>query len=133
MVKEIIDHRMKDQGRMKFLTVWEGYHESDATREPVGNFIHQYSSDVVKHCQTHDITPDVLGDLSPEPQHHVLPCTTVWLPFRLSRHTVLLNMAVWRLCLGALIRIAAGYGSLACLLGRVGKQRGGVWLFGMLV
>ena len=67
IVQEIIDHRLNDRGKMEFLTVWVGYAVSDATWKPVGNFIHQYSSDFVKYCQTNDLDPNVLSELSPDP------------------------------------------------------------------
>ena len=49
IVEKILKHKKKG-AQVLFLTVWKGYTEEAATWEPLGNFIHRYSSDLVMYA-----------------------------------------------------------------------------------
>ena len=61
IVDKILDHKF-DKGQYKFLTQWEGSDEH--TWEPVGNFIHRYSSDFVKYCRKEGILTELVQFLT---------------------------------------------------------------------
>ena len=65
IVEEILEHRLERDGSYKFLTKWQASEER--TWEPVGNFFHRYSSDLVAYCQKHGLGLDVIRYLSPVP------------------------------------------------------------------
>ena len=54
-VEKILRHKKDSSGKVCFLTHWVGYPESDATWEPVENFIHTWNPDFVNYCKTHKI------------------------------------------------------------------------------
>ena len=58
IVEKIISHR-ENKGKLEFLTRWKGFSPLDDSWEPVGNFIHRYSSDLVKYCQDKNIRLDL--------------------------------------------------------------------------
>ena len=66
IVEKILNHNKKGQ-QVLFLTVWKGFPEEEATWEPIGNFIHRYSSDSVKYAREHKLMyTSVLRHLSAE-------------------------------------------------------------------
>ena len=63
----ILQHRVRS-GEYQFLTRWKGYREEDDTWEPLSNFFHRYSSDLVKYAQEHGLSHlPVLQVLRAEP------------------------------------------------------------------
>jgi hypothetical protein len=67
VVDRIIRHRVGSDGKLQFLTRWEGYSDSDATWEPVGHFFHRYSFPFVQYCKQHKIAFDAAQYLSTRP------------------------------------------------------------------
>lgn len=53
-VERILKHRWV-KGEPEFLTAWKGYPIEEAGWEPLGSFIHRYSSDLVVYAQEHDM------------------------------------------------------------------------------
>ena len=43
-------------GKYQFLTRWKGFREEDDTWEPLSNFFHRYSSDLVKYAQVYGLS-----------------------------------------------------------------------------
>lgn len=69
----ILQHRVRS-GEYQFLTRWKGYREEDDTWEPLSNFFHRYSSDLVKYAQEHGLSHlPVLQVLRAEPDQVDLP------------------------------------------------------------
>ena len=66
IVEKVLKHRTKG-GKLEFLTKWEGAEEGEETWEPVGNFIHRYSSEFVKYCQEKGLELNLTKHLSAEP------------------------------------------------------------------
>ena len=62
-VKEILTHKGAGQN-LRFLTQWEGADEGDETWEPVGNFVHRYSSEFVKYCKENKLRINLLDFLA---------------------------------------------------------------------
>ena len=50
----ILKHKM-EKGVLKFLTLWIGYRQGDATWEPISSFIHRYSTDLVTYARGHGL------------------------------------------------------------------------------
>ena len=66
IVDKILKHKKKGT-QVLFSTVWKGYTEEEATWEPLGNFIHRYSSDLVMYAREHNLMDlSVLRHLSAE-------------------------------------------------------------------
>ena len=65
-VDKVVKHRKKN-GRWEFLTKWEGFDESDATWEPVDNFINKYCYEFVAYLRKHRISLDMGECLSDKP------------------------------------------------------------------
>ena len=61
-VEKIVKHRVQPDGTVQFLTKWVG--EDLATWEPVGNFIHRYSSEFVKYARDQRLDLNILVSLS---------------------------------------------------------------------
>jgi hypothetical protein len=61
-VERILAHRKKD-GEWKFLTKWAGYEPGEETWEPVKNFIHRYSSELIRYCNAQKIQIDLMKEL----------------------------------------------------------------------
>ena len=61
----VIRHRWNDKGELEFLTKWKGYEET--TWEPLKNFFHEYSSDLVSYCQKNNLRLDITKSLSSLP------------------------------------------------------------------
>ena len=69
----ILQHRVRS-GEYQFLTRWKGNREEDDTWEPLSNFFHRYSSDLVKNAQEHGLSHlPVLQVLRAEPDQVDLP------------------------------------------------------------
>jgi hypothetical protein len=66
-VDKIVDHKVDKKGNLLFLTHWKGFPSSENTWEPVGNFIHRYSSDFVNYCTRNNLAIDITKFLSGEP------------------------------------------------------------------
>lgn len=64
-VEKIVKHRVQPDGTVQFLTKWVG--DDLATWEPVGNFIHRYSSEFVKYARDQQLDLNILDSLSSEP------------------------------------------------------------------
>ena len=64
-VEKIVKHRVQPDGTVQFLTKWVG--DDLATWEPVGNFIHRYSSEFVKYARDQHLDLNILDSLSSEP------------------------------------------------------------------
>jgi transposase InsO family protein len=67
VVDRILKHRVGEDGKLQFLTKWEGFAETDATWEPVGHFFHRYSFPFVQYCKLHKIVFDAAQYLSTKP------------------------------------------------------------------
>ena len=68
-----LQHRVR-RGEYQFLTRWKWYREEDDTWEPLGNFFHRDSSDLVKYTQEHGLSHlPVLRVLTTEPDQVDLP------------------------------------------------------------
>ena len=65
-VEKVVKHRIS-KGKLEFLTKWEGADPGSETWEPVGNFIHRYSSELVKYCQNKGLVLNLTEHLSPVP------------------------------------------------------------------
>lgn len=63
-VEKILKHKVDPQGQLKFLTKWEGCEPGTETWEPIGNFIHRYSSDFVRYCKQNHLVVDLTKHLS---------------------------------------------------------------------
>ena len=61
LVDKILEHKV-ERGQFKFLTQWQGSDEH--TWEPVGNFIHRYSSDFVRYCRKKGILMELVQFLT---------------------------------------------------------------------
>ena len=69
----IMGHEKVD-GHYAFLTRWKGYRSEADTWEPLGNFFHSYSSDLVKYAKTHGLgNLAVMKYLQSEPDEVVVP------------------------------------------------------------
>ena len=67
VVEKIHKHRRNGDGKLEFLTKWEGYTEEDNTWEPVDSFIHRYNNELVGYCQRHNLPINLMEYLSPIP------------------------------------------------------------------
>ena len=65
--KKILKHRIDRNEKFKFLTRWQGTDPDSDTWEPVDNFIHWYSSDLVQYCLKHNLPINIMEYLSPTP------------------------------------------------------------------
>ena len=54
IVEKILKHKTQD-GVLQFYTKWKDYPEEEASWEPIGNFIHRYSSDFVEYAREHGL------------------------------------------------------------------------------
>ena len=53
-MEKILKHKTQD-GVLQFYTKWKDYPEEEASWEPIGNFIHRYSSDFVEYAREHGL------------------------------------------------------------------------------
>ena len=67
VVDSILKHRVGEDGKLQFLTKWEGCPDNDATWEPVGHFFHRYSFPFVQYCKLHKIVFDATQYLATKP------------------------------------------------------------------
>ena len=61
-VEKIISHR-KRNGEWEFLTKWVGYEPGKESWEPVKNFIHRFSGELVRYCNINKIPVDLMKEL----------------------------------------------------------------------
>ena len=54
VVEKILKHKTVS-GELQFLTAWKGFPEEEASWEPLGSFIHRYSSDFVEYAKGHGL------------------------------------------------------------------------------
>ena len=66
-VDKVVAHRVDKYGKMFFKVVWKGFSETEATWEPIDNFFHRYSSEVVKYCKVRKLRPEVFKFLRDTP------------------------------------------------------------------
>ena len=60
-------HRRTADGRLEFLTRWEGESPSNDTWEPVEAFVEQYCYELVKYCRIHKLRIDLMEYLRDAP------------------------------------------------------------------
>ena len=61
-VEKILSHRRKGD-TWEFLTKWTGYEEGEETWEPIGNFIHRFSHELVRYCTNKNLEVNLMGEL----------------------------------------------------------------------
>ena len=61
-VEKILAHRRKGES-WEFLTKWVGYEDGEETWEPVGNFIHRFSEELVRYCAKKNLSVDLMQKL----------------------------------------------------------------------
>jgi hypothetical protein len=66
-VNKILQHRTGPGGKLQFLTLWEGFPESDATWEPASHFFHRYAFPLIQYCRQKGLKIDAATELSPKP------------------------------------------------------------------
>lgn len=62
LTEKVVDHKRDADGKLWFLTKWQG--DEETTWEPVGNFFHQYSADLINYCRAKGVTLDLSKCLS---------------------------------------------------------------------
>ena len=66
-VSRSLDHRLVN-GKMEFLTEWEGFEEAPPSWKPLGNFIHRYAWELPRYCKEHKLRVDVTQYLKDTPE-----------------------------------------------------------------
>ena len=61
-VEKILRHR-KINGKWEFLTKWVGYEPGEETWEPVQNFVHRFSAELVRYCNSRKISVYLMKEL----------------------------------------------------------------------
>ena len=67
IVDRILNHRTNAQGKLEFLTLWQGETMEEATWEPPNSFFHRYGVDLIKYCKSKGIPLDVTIYLQDKP------------------------------------------------------------------
>ena len=66
-VDEILKHRVDTEGKVTFLTRWEGAALGEETWEPVENFIPRYCYKLLQYCREHRLHIDLVNELKDQP------------------------------------------------------------------
>ena len=66
-VESIQRHRRTADGKLQFLTRWEGEDPSNASWEPVESFVEQSCYELVKYCRAHKLKIDLMEYLRDTP------------------------------------------------------------------
>ena len=66
-VDKILQHRKGPDGKMQFLTKWEGAGPNEETWEPVNNFVLRYCFELVQYCKQKGLKLDLVQYLKSEP------------------------------------------------------------------
>ena len=62
-VKKILRHKMTKEGKLLFLTEWEGADKGSETWEPVKHFFHRYCSEFLRYCAENSLKVDIPEEL----------------------------------------------------------------------
>ena len=65
LTERILGHKNDSKGQLLFRTKWQG--SDQITWEPVGNFFHVYSADLIAYCKENGVSNDVSKHLPCEP------------------------------------------------------------------
>ena len=64
---KVLRHRKGPDGKLQFLTRWEGAGPNEETWEPVSNFINRYCYELVQYCKNNKLSLDLVQYLKPYP------------------------------------------------------------------
>ena len=65
LTEKILGHKKNAKGDLLFRTKWQG--SDEITWEPIGNFFHVYSADLISYCKEKGLCLDVAKYLPSEP------------------------------------------------------------------